>query len=156
MSLTIRFNIPEIRGNRVIYSWTPTVGFTDHSYWVEYPHLKSICASPGKLMESCFPLVLAFSALGPLTIQLPVKLPEDLLDRWRNVCSVAGRSLFRYPVSIKIENGKRSPEYHSGSYNETALCFGGGTESLLMLSRLQKKGVSPILASFGGPNWLGE
>jgi hypothetical protein len=151
----IQLNLPEIQGNRLVFSWDPNVMFKEAQYWVEYPDLEKIEASEGKRAEALFPLCLAFAALGA-RVKLPVKISEEVLSHWRQVIQIAAFQCFRPPVRYSISNGTAPANYRPYSGKKTVLCFGGGTESLLSLGLLMNEGVRPILASFGGPNWSGS
>ena len=152
----IVLNPPVVEKNRVHYSWSPNAGFKQSGFWVEYPDLEKIQASPGKLAEAYFPVCLGLAATGDVRIQLPVRLDEQVLKNWTRVIETASSKLFLRKNFIQFETAGPAPDYSEGPYPETALFFGGGTESLLTLARLRQEGVSPWLVSLGGPDWLGS
>ncbi len=150
----IELKLPEIKGNTLLFSWTPNRIFKENAYWVQYPDLEAIEASEGKLAESLFPLCAAFAAAGA-RIVLPVKISEDVLQHWRRAIQITAMECFRQPICYSIQNGAEPPQYRKKSGSRTVLLFGGGSESLLTLGQLLDKNVKPILASFGGPAWTG-
>ncbi|HTL46989.1 MAG TPA: hypothetical protein VL688_02880 [Verrucomicrobiae bacterium] len=150
----VQLKLPEIKGNRVCFSWSPNYVFKKNSYWVEYPGIRRITASNGKVAEALFPLCLAFAALGA-EIKLPVKIDEGVLEGWRRVISIAAVQNYRR-FGFDLTNGPIYPDYQAITGMQSALCFGGGTESLLTLAHLLNHGEKPVLASFGGPAWSGS
>lgn len=153
---TVIFYPPVVEGKRITYSWSSAHPFRASSYWIEYPDLESIQGSPGKLAEGFFPLFLAFSLLDTLKIKLPVELPEEVLMRWKKISHILGEKCGRGKPFLHIENGQVAPEYREVAAQKTALLFGGGTESLLTLARMQAQGISPVMVSLGGGRWPGS
>lgn len=146
--------LPVVRGNKVYFSWPSHPVFSTNHYWIEYPNLEKISPSPGKLTESLFPLCIAFAALG-IPLKLPVRLPDDLWRHWMDVINIVSRKFFK-KKDFRLVNGEAPPCYRPIERNETLLCFGGGTESLLCLAYLSEVATKPILGSFSGPAWSGS
>lgn len=154
-NLTVQLNLPEIHGNKIRFSWFPNFGLNANHYEVEYLDLERVEASPGKLTEAYFPLCLAFALKG-LHIKLPVRISEEILNHWHRVIAIAAAQCCHEPAAYAITNGTVPASYKSSQLSKTALCFGGGTESLLTLAHLLDEGIRPVLASFGGPAWSGS
>ncbi len=154
--MDVILNLPAVKKNRVHYSWTSNKGFKQAHFWVEYPDLQNIEASPGKLTEAYFPVCLGLAATGPVHIQLPVKVEAQVLKNWTEAIQTTSKKLFRQKAAVEFTTTAEPAGYRPGPFKETALFFGGGTESLLTLARLQKEGVSPYLVSFGGSDWAGS
>ncbi len=147
---------PKVEKNRVTYSWSPNRGFKNAGFWVEYPDLDGVDASPGKLAEAYFPVCLGLAATAPARFVLPARVDEGILQNWEKAVEAASKKLFRRPAAVRFESADRAPDYRPGPGSETALFFGGGTESLLCLARLRSQGLSPWLVSLGGADWAGS
>jgi hypothetical protein len=156
MQERIVLNPPKVDKNRVYYSWAPNRGFKKTGFWVEYPDLEQILAGPGKLAEAYFPVCLGLAAGGPARFVLPARVDEAVLENWRKAIETASQKLYRRPASLSFETTGPEPDYRKGPFTDTALFFGGGTESLLCLARLRAEGESPWLVSLGGTDWAGS
>ncbi len=154
--LEVRLNMPRVEKNKVLYSWDSKEGFLRSSYEVQYPGLESLEASLGKLTTAYFPVCLAFAAFGDVTCKLPVRIDDSVLKNWHHVIEVTARKLYKRSGAVHVENGDCDPAYKNQSFENTAVFFGGGTESLLTLARLGERGLRPYLISFGGPGWMGS
>ena len=152
----IIFNLPKVEGNRIYFSWEPNYIFKNNSYYVEYCDLKMIETTPQALAEACLPLCLVFSLLGKVEIHLPHSIPESILNSWYKICQDTARKLYKYPLKLKIVSPPGFVPYKPLTGDKTALLFGGGSESLLTLARLNDKGISPLLVSMWGSNWAGS
>lgn len=151
----IVFHRPQVRGNRVLFSWDPLPGFRRNGCEVRYPDLTRVAASTGKLTEAYLPMVLAAAAWGDVRVRLPYRLPDAILERWAELARALGERLFKQPGQVRFEGDPPGGTYAQAGA-ETGLFYGGGTESLLTLAHLRGEGVRPILISLGGPNWPGS
>lgn len=148
-------NSPEIQRNRVVYSWRPKGPFKESFYWVEYPGVSEI--PPGRrVAEGYFPACVALASLGDVSIKLPVCMGPRVLQDWKHYIDAVSRTCLKKKTDIVFENGEEPPISEVAQGTKKALLFGGGTESLLVLSRLLQEKERPILVSVGGPRWAGS
>ena len=157
--------MPKIQGNRIFFSWEPHPSLlTDSSYWIEYIDLKEIRIRSEALLEAYLPIFLAFSFLGDVTFILPGSVAPRVLETWKKTCFDTSLALSKRPACVEfvaqeesiISHVQEAPESENSGLKETALLLGGGSESLLTLARLLKKGIAPILISLWGPGWNGS
>lgn len=152
----ITLHPPLVVGRQILFSWSPELPlFMRSHYRVEYPEEFSLDVSPARLAEAYFPLCLALSALGGVTFRLPGEVDPETLENWRRAIAVAAPPLFRRQAQARFLTspggyGKDAPR------ERTALFYGGGAESLLVLARLLASGERPLLLSLGGENWPGS
>ena len=149
-------NKPVLLKNRLVLSWAPRGFFRESSFWVEYPDLTSLSLSQEKMTEAYFPVCVALACLGDVEIELPFAVPDGILQNWERYLEAVSRACFRKKIRTVFKNGKEISEPKREKGTETALLFGGGAESLLVLSRLLKEGRKPVLVSAGGPGWAGS
>lgn len=154
----ITFNTPRIEGKRIFLSWEPNPLFRDPGYWIEYVDLQELHSSPDALLEAYLPVCLAFSVLGDIAIHLPSHIDYRVLECWNKICTDTSRILCKRTARIEFIVPKKMNEEapKNRSFKETALIFGGGSESLLTLARLLDKKISPYLVSLWGEHWSGS
>jgi hypothetical protein len=152
----IYLNQPVVAGNRITYSWNENSLFPGRSFWIEYPDISEITASGYELIAPYLPVCIAFAAFGRVRIHLPVALQDRTLTSWVNVITGTAKVLFKRRYQLEFVNGQKMVTETTWRGNNTALLFGGGTESLLCLGKLRNNKVNPILVSFCGPSWRGS
>lgn len=154
----ITFHLPKIEGNRIRLSWEPAALFTDSEYWIEYAGMKEIQCQPDALMEAYLPVCLGLSFLGDVVIHLPVAVAPRVLQTWQKVCADTTRVFARRVARLEFVAPAQTekPAAENEDLQETALLFGGGTESLLTLGRLLDQKIKPYLVSVWGPAWPGS
>lgn len=152
----IFIDLPSVQGNKLFLKWVSKGPLSEGCYWVEYPDISRIHASAGKLTEASLPLCLTLAALGAEKITLPVEIDSTVLQSWHRIIKIVSQQAFRRNTICVVENGRSAASYRNQPYDNTALFFGGGTESLLALARLRILGISPLILSFGGASWTGS
>ena len=148
---------PRTDRNKILLSWEPNLVLKGSSYWVQYLNLSEINATPQALMEAYLPVCLAFCALGEVEIVFPYPFDRHVLESWTQLFKNTSKKLFRNRYNMiftSVADGDESAVSHEGK--ETALLFGGGSESLLTLALLREKNISPYLASVWGSHWPGS
>lgn len=153
---SVTLKIPRMAGRRLIYEWNTDSPFSGKTYWVEYPGLEPFSVPTGRALESLLPLCIAFSAIPDMEIRLPYRLPDAAFSVWQEIIEKIASRCFRYGLKSRLVNGISEPAYPKVQSGRPALFFGGGTESLLTLSRLLEHGERPLLVSLGGPRWSGS
>ncbi|GEM_PF-2050404 len=152
----ITLHPPRVEGNRVHFSWSPATGlFLEDGYYAEYPDLTTVDASAGKLAEAYFPVCLALATLGHVRFRLPAKIDPAVLTVWKDVIDATASRLYRREVRVEFVCEPVEPGYKKVG-SSSALFFGGGVESLLVLGRLLDQGTRPVLVSLAGGNWPGS
>lgn len=154
----IKFHLPQTEGNRIVLSWDPHPLLRENSCWIEYQDIPLIRFDPETLTEAYLPICLAFSALGDLTVDLPAPLHPEVLQSWKKICLDTSRVLFKKESHLEfvMPSIASSSEERPQKVKETALLFGGGSESLLTLAHLLDQGTRPLLISLWGENWHGS
>ncbi len=155
--ISVDLKPPKIQGNKIFLSWEPCILFKEAGYHIEYLNLTEINTSPQALLEAYLPVCLAFCALGEVEINFPYHFDDRVLGVWEKVFKDTSKKLFRNPFGVKFNNPPIDGVSSIVTRGiETALLFGGGSESLLTLSYLLDKGISPYLVSGWGSNWSGS
>jgi len=154
----ITLHQPKIEGNRLFLSWEPHYLLTDSNYWLEYAGSKELHCQPDALLEAYLPICLAFSLLGDVAISLPGPLAPHVLETWKRVCCDTSLALSKRTSRIEfiIPDSQETLSPEKANLKETALLFGGGSESLLTLAHLLEKKISPYLVSLWGAGWQGS
>lgn len=154
--LDIFLEEPKVFGNRISYSWNQNPLLKGNGFWIEYPDVTHITASLNEIIVPYLVICLAMAAFGGVRVHLPVELDEQTISNWLNIIKGTAQDAYRRAFKFELINGTRRIERHSWEGANTALLFGGGTESLLCLARLKAEGIKPLLISFRGPNWNGS
>lgn len=154
----ISLNTPRVEGNKIFLSWEQSPIFKESSYWIEYVGLKELDCRPEALLEAYLPICIALSFLGEVTIKLPGYVDPVVLETWRKTCTDTSRVLGKRTANIEFITSDSNKEYtyENKNFKETALLFGGGSESLLTLAHLLDRKISPYLASLWGEGWIGS
>ncbi|HAJ57608.1 MAG TPA: hypothetical protein DCL35_07570 [Candidatus Omnitrophica bacterium] len=147
---------PRIEANRIIYSWAGFPLLGGESFWIEYPESVSLEDSSYEVLAPYLAACLAFAAFGKVRAHLPVRLDEAVLGLWLEFIRGMAAVVYRRAFAFEFVNGTERAEQHFWEGKETALLFGGGTESLLCLARLRQDGLNPVLVGLCGPNWEGS
>jgi len=128
----------------------PFPGYPD-SFWVEYPAADLVGVSPALLPMLALSFADSrFHVAGPVTTA-----DEKVMPAWQGYVEEIAREHFGKPVRVQLEVSAARPAGEV-SKSGTALLFGGGTESLLVLGELLAKDTRPELLSFIGPGWTGN
>jgi hypothetical protein len=154
----VNLHTPRVEANKVFLSWDQSPIFEESSYWIEYKGLKGLHCRPDALLEAYLPICIALSFLRNVTIKLPGYVDPLVLETWKKVCTDTTGVLCKKTTAVEFIVPDLAQEYLSDNENrkETALLFGGGSESLLTLAYLLDKKISPYLASLWGDGWIGS
>ena len=154
----INLKEPKVEGNKITFSWDNEQFLNGSSYTIEYLGLSEIKASPQMLMETYFPICLAFSALGDVEINFPQPFDRSVLTHWQKVLKDSSRKLYKRPCNVTFKNTiDNKGQLQNSTGSNTALLFGGGSESLLTLAYFLENKITPILISvWGNDDWPGS
>ncbi len=152
----IYLNRPVIEDNKITYSWQKNALLKGESFWIEYPDSVALEDSSYEVFAPYLPVCIAFAAFGSVRMHLPVYLDETAMAGWIAFIRSIAEAVYVRPFSLEFVNGSVNMERHFWDGRNTALLFGGGTESLLCLARLNEDDVKPVLVGFCGPNWEGS
>jgi hypothetical protein len=156
--ILVNLHDPRVEANKVFLSWDQSPIFEESSYWIEYKGLKELHCRPDALLEAYLPICIALSFLGNVTIKLPGYVDPLVLETWKKVCtdttSVVCKKITEVDFIVPDLAQGHLCDYENRQ--ETALLFGGGSESLLSLAYLLDKKISPYLVSLWGDGWIGS
>ncbi len=159
-----------------MYTWTPNP-FPDapNTLWVEYPF--DVARIKG--YDVLYPALPLFLALGFADTRFHLVSPEpdqsvvndqnlafqQVLGNWLDIVESEAAENFGKRIHAEATiNGQIVGRDAVGGVPtqppllgiETALFFGGGTESLLALAELTEQNIKPHLISYLGPGWIGS
>jgi hypothetical protein len=159
----VRLLTPEVNGREVKFSWITTPEsslFGESSFVLKFPDGIDLKRVPESLLWRVA-LICEHSIwvlLEPCRIDIPIGIPADELDLWRNLIRSEWTTLNAYrtaastepAIEIVASGTPSTPEIQPAS-NRCATAFSGGKDSLVQTGLLVELTQNPVLVTITSP-----